>query len=74
VKRALGLLTLSQVIATDGGSIEVTDWSRLCSVAGFDGARLNLAPASTGDDWRFAAMQDEARSKFTAAGDPACFV
>jgi hypothetical protein len=74
VKRALGLLSLSQVISTDGRSIAVTDWPRLCAVAGFEAARLSLAPAERSEDWRFGAVQDETRTRFTAAGDPACFV
>jgi hypothetical protein len=72
VKRILALLSLSQTIECDGAEIRVTDWRRLCSAAAYDPARLGaLVP----DEEAPAATQDEdTHSRFTAAGEPACFV
>lgn len=74
VKRALALLSLSQVIATDGRQIRVLDRRRLCGVAGYDGARLGISedegePDPAIADWN----QSESNSR-TISGDPACFV
>jgi hypothetical protein len=74
VKRTLALLSLSQVIATDGHSIRVLDWRRLSGVAGYDLSRLGLkdedyeASLITGKEDR------RPRHELTASGDPACFV
>ena len=75
VKRALALLALSQVVRTDGQTIRVIDWQRLCSVAGFDPARLGI-DASADDEMLTIVGDDEQSSAnfVTASGDPACFV
>jgi Crp-like helix-turn-helix domain len=74
VKRALALLALSQVISTDGSSIRVLDWRRLCGVASYDPGRLGLK-AEEDDILTIVAEDEEApRNLVTAAGDPACFV
>jgi hypothetical protein len=74
VKRALALLSLSQVIATDGYNLRVLDWRRLCGVAGFDPGRLKL----NDDDFESALITSDRDPRFgqsfTASGDPACFV
>jgi|GEM_PF-5024493 len=73
IKRALALLTLSQVIAEDGRKLRVLDWQRLCSVAGYAAERLGLTeqddelPSRSG-------LDEMPASHVTAAGDPACFV
>ena len=73
VKRILALLTLSQVIATDGARMRILDWKRLCGVAQYDPARLEVADAE--DDWGAPAVSDTDQApRVTAAGDPACFV
>jgi hypothetical protein len=74
VKRTFALFSLSQVIATDERHIQVLDWQRLCSVAGFDRSRLELRDEDfegvliTSNDDRPQA------DNLTASGDPACFV
>lgn len=72
VKRILALLSLSRVIATDGKTIRVSDWHRLCSVAGYDGSRLSLDPEEALIERR--PEEQEMPNRITAAGDPACFV
>ena len=74
VKRTLALLSLSQVIAIEGDSMRIVDWRRLCGVAHYDPARLNVAEE---DDEALAAAPaevDDGGARLTAAGDPACFV
>lgn len=73
VKRVLALLSLSGVIATDGRSVQVLDWRRLCSVAHVDPARLDLSFAEDDDDLIMATDIEEP-ANVTAAGEPACFV
>jgi hypothetical protein len=73
VKRILALLTLSQVIVTDGTRMRILDWKRLCGVAQYDPARLDVSEDE--EDWAAPAGQEtEDSSRLTAAGDPACFV
>ncbi len=73
VKRTLALLSLSQVIASDGRAMRILDWQRLCGVAGYDPSRLSLSDEEQIEDT--AAADDEQRMHhFTASGDPACFV
>jgi hypothetical protein len=74
VKRTLALLSLSQVIATDGQRLRILDWQRLCGVAGFSRSRLELKE----EDYEGALItgDEDGRDphKLTASGDPACFV
>ncbi|HWH16796.1 MAG TPA: helix-turn-helix domain-containing protein [Allosphingosinicella sp.] len=75
VKRVLALLSLSGVITTDGRSIQVLDWRRLCTVANVDPARLS--PTTDEDDDPILATPDRDRraaNLVTASGEPACFV
>jgi len=75
VKRAVALLSLSGVISTDGRTIQVLDWRRLCSVAHVDPARLTLAEPEDEDDYVEIISVDERPSNLvTASGEPACFV
>jgi hypothetical protein len=69
VKRVLALLSLSQVIRTDGERLRVIDWPRLCGVAGYECARLGIDPADDGDR-----EPELPCATVTAAGDQACFV
>ncbi|TFI59064.1 helix-turn-helix domain-containing protein [Sphingomonas parva] len=72
VKRILALLTLSQVIATDGAKMRILDWKRLCGVAQYDPARLEM---TDDDEWPAEPVREETEApRLTAAGDPACFV
>jgi hypothetical protein len=73
IKRALALLTLSQVIATEGGTLRVLDWQRLCSVACYDRDRLGLFDQDE-ELLIQSVADDEPANLITAAGDPACFV
>jgi hypothetical protein len=74
VKRTLALFALSGVIRTDARSLRILDWRRLCSVAGYDPARLGLGP----EEYEYGAADvsdgEAQRNLMTAAGDPACFV
>lgn len=74
VKGVLALLCLSQAIRTDGDSIEVLDWSRLCASARVDPSRLNVPVADEDDAIPARQEEDEAPPLVTAAGEPACFV
>ena len=77
VKRTLALLSLSQVIATDGARVRVLDWARLCGVAGYDPDRLDLSAEDMDGEAaliRHDEPADEQLNLLTAAGDPACFV
>jgi len=76
VKRVLALLSLSGVLRTDGRTLEVLDWQRLCSVAHVDPARLELSYIDDDDedDLITAIPVEEIPSSVTAAGEPACFV
>jgi hypothetical protein len=72
VKRILALLILSSVVESDGETLRVTDWPRLCGVAGYACARLGVeAP-----DEFVAPFDEDAEpvNRLTAAGDQACFV
>jgi hypothetical protein len=72
VKRVLALLQLSQVIEADGQRIRITDWRRLCGVAGYDLRRLELTPAE--EELLPPSSSEAAPQQLTAAGDQACFV
>jgi hypothetical protein len=74
VKRTLALLSLSQVIATDGRYLRVLDWRRLCGVAGFDRARLELKEEDYEGALIIRGDNQRLTNDLTAAGDPACFV
>lgn len=74
VKRVLALLSLSGVITTDGRSVQVLDWRRLCSVAHVDPARLSLAAEEDDDLAATPREKDERANLVTASGEPACFV
>jgi hypothetical protein len=72
VKRALGLLMLSGIIRSDGRSIEVVDWRKLCALAGYDIALID--PSAINEDAP-ADVQDEGEAnRLTIVGEPACFV
>jgi hypothetical protein len=74
VKRILALLALSEVIRVGDSSLQVLDWRRLCSVGGYDLARLGLAPEAEEDEADAAEERVEAAHLVTSTGDPACFV
>jgi hypothetical protein len=74
VKRTLALLSLSQVIATDGQSIRVLDWRRLAGVASYDRSRLGLKDEDYESSLITGKEDRRPRHDFTASGDPACFV
>lgn len=76
VKRVLALLCLSGVVATDGRTLQVLDWRRLCGIAHVDPARLSIAAEDEDEEPILASPieQDEAASRITASGEPACFV
>jgi len=72
VKRTLALLNLSQVIEADAQRIRITDWHRLCGVAGYDTRRLELGE---GDDEPLIVRDEGGEpTRMTAGGDQACFV
>jgi hypothetical protein len=73
VKRTLALFSLSGVIRSDGRNLRIVDWRRLCSVAGYDPARLGLNPEEheAADEGH---GEEAPVNLLTAAGDPACFV
>jgi hypothetical protein len=74
VKRTLALLSLSQVIATDGRIVRILDWRRLSGIAGFERARLELKDEDY-ESGLITGTEDQPRSlNITASGDPACFV
>jgi hypothetical protein len=75
VKRALAMLSLSRVVETDGRTMRILDWRRLCSIACYEARRLDLRGDDDdfGDD--FAPAGEEMQPQhLTAAGDQACFV
>ena len=74
VKRTFALLSLSEVIATDGQNIQVLDWGRLCAVAGFDRSRLELKDEDYEDVLIISSEEHICSYDLTASGDPACFV
>lgn len=75
VKRTLALLSLSQVISTDGQRLRVLDWHRLCGVACFQRTRLKLATEDFDAEATLISQADRPPpNPFTASGDPACFV
>jgi hypothetical protein len=74
VKRVLALLSLSGVLSTDGRSLQVLDWQRLCAVAHVDPARLSLSFADDDDDLIVATEIEEPVATVTAGGEQACFV
>ena len=74
VKRALALLSLSQVIGTDGHRLRVLDWQRLCGVACYQRARLKLAAEDFDAEASLISQVDNRPNTLTASGDPACFV
>lgn len=75
VKRVLALLSLSHILMTDGRSIEVLNWQRLCDVAHIDPDRLGLSVDEDDEPLiaNLASEEDSARL-LTASGEPACFV
>ena len=74
VKRTLALLSLSQVIATDGQSIRVLDWRRLSGVANYDRSRLELKDEDFEAGLITGGGEQALPQNLTASGDPACFV
>ena len=72
VKRAVGLLHVSDVVRLEGDSLEVIDWPRLCEIARFDRARLHLPAPDDETEW--VAPPPPPARETTAAGEPACFV
>ena len=75
VKRVVALLSLSGVVSTDGRSLQVLDWPRLCGVAHVDPERLGLV--LTDEDEMVVATprrEEEPANLVTASGEPACFV
>lgn len=75
VKRAMALLSLSGVIASDGRTMQVLDWRRLCSVAHVDPSRLTLAdPEGDEDRMETVSLEGKPTNLVTASGEPACFV
>jgi hypothetical protein len=71
VKRVLALLSLSQAIQSDRESVRITDWRRLCGMAGYDCAMLRFALPD--EDEPFGTRADEPARLRTAGGDPAYF-
>jgi hypothetical protein len=74
VKRTLALLSLSQVIESDGRTMRVIDWPRLCSVASFASRRLDLPEEDSLEDYLIEHPAEQQQQSLTAAGDQACFV
>ena len=74
VKRTLALLSLSQVIAIEGDTMRIVDWRRLCGVAHYDPARLDVSEEDNEAPVGPSAEVEEGSARLTAAGDPACFV
>ncbi len=74
IKRTLALFSLSGVLVCDGRTLRVTDWRRLSSVAGYDPARLGLAPEELDENVWGRREEEAPLSRLTACGDPACFV
>lgn len=72
VKRTLALLSLSGVLETDGCSMRVLDWGRLCSLAAYAPARLELRQDE--DELDMVEPEEEQPQLVTKSGDPACFV
>ncbi|HZG09084.1 MAG TPA: helix-turn-helix domain-containing protein [Allosphingosinicella sp.] len=71
VKRVLALLSLSQAIECGEGSIRITDWRRLCGMAGYDCAMLGFALPE--EDELAATLSEMPPRVVTAGGDPAYF-
>ena len=74
VKRVLALLSLSGVVSSDGRTLQVLDWQRLCSVAQVDPARLSIECAEEDDEFIQVAEIPPIAASTTAGGEPACFV
>ena len=72
VKRTLALLSLSGVLETDGRSMRVLDWGRLCSLAAYAPSRLELRQDK--DEFDHVIAEEQQPLLVTRAGDPACFV
>jgi hypothetical protein len=72
VKRVLALFQLSRVVEADGQGLRITDWYRLCGVAGYDPNRLELRPLH--EEPLEHAGGEEVGARMTASGEPACFV
>lgn len=72
VKRIIGYLVLSGIVAIDKSGIAVRDWARLCHLGQFD--RSWSAMHATADEEAILARPlEEAQPARTLAGDPACF-
>jgi hypothetical protein len=71
VKRVLALLSLSQVIECAEDSIRVTDWRRLCGMAGYDCAMLGFVLPE--EDELAATLPEMPPRLLTAGGDRAYF-
>lgn len=74
VKRTLALLQLSQVVEGDGQRIRITDWHRLCGVAGYDPRRLELEQSEEEYLAAESGGNEVDAPRLTAGGDQACFV
>ena len=74
VKRTLALLSMSAVIESDGRSIRVLDWPRLCAAAGYAPDRLELTAAPDAIDSAGPGEPADEPRPLTRSGDPACFV
>lgn len=76
VKRVLALLCLSGVVTTDGRTVQVLDWRRLCSIAHIDPSRLGLKQDE--DDEKVVVSlfgrEKTEQNLVTSNGEPACFV
>lgn len=71
VKRCLAMLSLSQVIESDGTGLRVVDWPRLCGVSGYDPSRLDMRSE---EEVEPAPQEPRPAPALTVSGDPACFV
>jgi hypothetical protein len=73
VKRALALLSMSNVIAVDGDQLTVIDWKRACDYAKVDPATLKICPVEDQDEPRLA-PEGAPVVQITLSGEPANFV
>ncbi|WP_114954367.1 helix-turn-helix domain-containing protein [Sphingosinicella terrae] len=73
VKRILGWLELSRVVASDASSIRIIDWHRLCQIGRYEGLRIG-APVDPDQEVPDGSAGQAAAAMVTRAGEPACFV
>lgn len=72
VKRIIGYLVLSEIVAIDKTGIAVRDWARLCSLGQFDRS-WSAMHAAADEEATHARPAEELQPAYTLAGDPACF-